>query len=153
MFFTLGETSLDCLSLKVNASNFLECNSEDLLPIKKSPVSKALDFKKFKKITKDIEKLRFGKANGYDHNYYFDEISKKPQVIVKTKDCLLKIKTDFECCQFYSDNYANDSIKWVGLPDGVNRSIAIEPQDDFLNRKVLRPNEKYSHYIQYEFKD
>lgn len=151
-YFIMGEKSLDNISLKVNASNYLECNSEDLLPIQKSPVNKALDFRKYKKITKDIEKVRFGKANGYDHNFYFDEITTKPQVFLKTSNYTLKIRTDFGCCQFYTDNWPNDSIKWVNLGGGTNRSIAVEPQDDFLNRKILRPSEKYSRYISYEFK-
>ena len=43
-------------------------------------------------------------------------------------------------------NYADDS-KWVGVEDGTNRSVVLEPQDDYLERKILRPGEKYSHFF------
>lgn len=151
-FFTLGEKSIDSLCLRLNGSNYIECDSGDLTPIQKTEVSKALDFRKFKLIGKDIEKVRFGKANGYDHCYFLDECGLKPQIVLKSEKYALKIKTDFECCQIYSDNYTNDSINWINLGNDVNRSVAIEPCDSFLNRKVLRPNEKYKHFIAYEFK-
>lgn len=152
-FFTLGEKSIESLSLKLNGSNYIECDNDDLTPIKKTEVNKALDFRKFKLIGKDIEKVRFGKANGYDHCYFLDECESKPQIVLKGEKYFLKIKTDFECCQIYSDNYPTDDVEWIGLNDDTNRSLAIEPSDSFLTREVLNPNERYKRFISYEFKN
>lgn len=152
-FFTLGEDSNESLKLKINSSSYLFCDENDLTPIKKDGISKALDFRKLKCIKKDIEKVRFGKANGYDHCYYLNEDCKGSQIILKSSDISLKIISNFKCCQIYSDNYLNPKIKFVGLPNNPNRSIAIEPSDDFLNRDILRPNEKYKRFITYKFGD
>lgn len=148
-FFTLGETSLDLLFLKVNASRYVECGVDDLIPLCEKEVSKSLDFRKYKLITKDIAELRYGKQNGYDHCLLCDE---NLNLNLKSKFYLLKIKSNFNSCQIYTDNWPNDSIKWVNLPTGTNRSIAIEPQDSILNKEILRPKEKYSRFITYEFK-
>lgn len=153
-FFILGEKRSEEMKLKINASKYLLTNEADLLPIRAEDVTKELDFRKFRKIGKYLnsKKIRVGKANGFDHNFYLDEDgSKKAQVILKSDKRMVKIYTDFPCCQFYSENYSDDS-KWVGLDDGTNRSVVLEPQDDYLVREVLRPGEKYSHFFMYEFK-
>ena len=151
-FFTLGEKNLEGLSLKIKALNYLNTTEDELLPVAKEEVFRELNFSKFKPLTKYLhsKKIEKGKANGYDHFFYFDEISKKPQVFLKGNDVLLKIKTDFQGVQIYSDNY-EDQIDWVGVSNGKNRSIAIEPMDDYLNRKVLEVGEKYQKYIEYQF--
>ena len=151
-FFTLGEKNLDTLSLKIKGSNYLLTTEDELVPLGKEPVFRELNFKNYKPITQYLhsKKIEKGKANGYDHLFYFDEISKKPQVFLKGENVVLKIKTDFEGVQIYSDNYPDD-INWLNVKGNKNRAIAIEPMDDYLNRKVLEPNSKYSRYIQYKF--
>ena len=150
-FFTLGEKNLEGLSLKIKSSDYLLASLDELLPISKEPIPKELNFNRFKPITRYLHsnKIEVGKANGYDHYFYFDEISKKPQIFLKGNNVLLKIKTDFEGVQIYSDNYEDD-IDWIGMTGNKNRSIAIEPMDDYLNRKVLNVNEKYERYIEYQ---
>lgn len=151
-FFTLGEKDIDGLSLKIKSSNYLITSKDELIPISKEPVFKELDFNRFKPIRRYLhsKKIEFCKANGYDHFFYFDEISKKPQVFLKGSDVLLKIRTDFEGVQIYSDNY-EDEIDWIGVSGIKNRAIAIEPMDDYLNRKILYKGEKYTRYIEYHF--
>lgn len=151
-YFTLGEPSVENLALKIKGSNYLKLNEEDLTPISKEPIFKELNFTRFKAIAKYLhsKKIEKGKSNGYDHYLFFDEPSKKPQVFLRSENYLLKIKTDFEGVQTYTDNYP-DGIKWVNVEGKRNRSIALEPMDNYLNRAVLRPNEKYSRYIEYIF--
>ena len=151
-FFTLGEQNLNGLKLKIKASNYLLASEDELLPISKEPIIRELKFNSYKNITKHLhsKNIEKGKANGYDHYFYFDEISKKPQVYLKGQEVVLKIKTDFEGVQIYSDNY-EDAYSWIGVTGSRNRSSAIEPMDDYLNRKVLEPNTKYSRYIEYKF--
>ena len=125
-----------------------------MLPVEKAPVFRELDFRKFKSIGKyiDSKTIRKGMANGYDHNFYLDEFNpKKAQVILKSDSRLMRIYTDYPCDQFYSENYGNP-YKWIGLGDSTNRSAVLEPQDDYLNREILRPEEKYCHFFTYEFK-
>ena len=138
---------------KVKSSNYLKTTEDELIPVSKEPIFKELIFNRFKKLGKSLhsKKIEKGKANGYDHYFYFDEPTKKPQVFLKSGTYLLKIKTDFEGVQIYTDNYP-DGIKWINTNRERNRSIAIEPMDNYLHRKVLYPKEKYSRYIEYEFK-
>lgn len=152
-YFNLGEESVKPLSLKILSSKFLETTSEELLPLRFKDVFEELDFRTFRRIKKGLKSplIKQGKANGYDHYLKFDDKSKKPQITLKSKDVSLKISTDFEGVQIYSDNYEDD-IEYFNTLETINRGIAIEPMDDYLNRKVLRPREKYSHYIKYKFK-
>ena len=151
-YFNLGEESVKPLSLKISSSKYLLTTTDELLPLSYKDVFEELDFRKIKRIKKGLKSplIKQGKANGYDHYLKFDEISKKPQITLKSKDVQLKISTDFEGVQIYTDNYEDD-IEYFGTHEELNRGIAIEPMDDYLIRKVLKPNEKYSHYIKYKF--
>lgn len=151
-YFNLGEESAKSLSLKILSSKYLLTTTDELLPLSYKDVFEELDFRKFRRIKKGLKSplIKKGKANGYDHYLKFDKISKKPQITLKSKDVQLRISTDFEGVQIYTDNYEDD-IEYIGTREKLNRGIAIEPMDDYLNRKVLRPNEKYARYIKYKF--
>ena len=151
-YFNLGEESVKPLSLKILSSKYLLTTTDELLPLSYKDVFEELDFRKFRRIKKGLQSplIKQGKANGYDHYLKFDENTKKPQITLKSKDVQLKISTDFEGVQIYTDNYEDD-IEYVHTHEKLNRGIAIEPMDDYLNRKVLRPNEKYTRYIKYKF--
>jgi aldose 1-epimerase len=151
-YFNLGEASVKNLSLKIISSKYLQTTTNELLPVTYKDVFEELDFRKFKRIKKGLKSplIKQGKANGYDHYLKFDEINKKPQITLKSKDVQLKISTDFAGVQIYTDNYVDD-IEYLNTHEELNRGIAIEPMDDYLNRKILRPNEKYKRYIKYKF--
>lgn len=151
-YFSLGKESVKLLSLKILSSKYLQTTTDELLPVSFKDVFDELDFRKFRKIKKGLKSplIKQGKANGYDHYLKFDEISKKPQIILKGKDVTLKICTDFEGVQIYTDNYEDD-IEYLNTHEVCNRGIAIEPMDNYLNRKVFRPSEKYTRYIKYKF--
>ena len=151
-FFILGEENLQSLSLRIDSSNYLKTEEDTLLPIKMEPVFSELDFRNSKPILKDIHSslIEKGKANGYDHYFAFDDRNTEPHVFLQSKNLNLEISTDFPGVQIYSDNYEDDE-KWNFVKGKNNRSIAIEPGDNYLNRKVLKPNEKYHHFIEYNF--
>ena len=151
-YFNLGETSVKPLSLKIKSSKYLLTTSDELIPLSFKRVFEELDFRKFRRIKKGLKSplIKKGKANGYDHYLKFDEISKKPQIMLKSKDVQIKISTDFEGVQIYTDNYEDD-IEYFNTHEKLNRGIAIEPMDNYLNRKILKQNNKYSHYIKYKF--
>ena len=152
-FYILGEENLNSLSLQINSSTYLKTEVDTLLPLSMEKVNKELDFRNSKPIMESINspEIKKGKANGYDHYFLFDNNNKEPQIFLQSKNLTLEIKSDFEGVQIYTDNYEDDN-KWFLVKGKKNRSIAIEPMDNYLNRKVLYPNEEYSRYIELNFK-
>lgn len=152
-YFTLGSKNLDDLSLMINADKFLHPNKEDLLPIEIRNVTQAMDFRISKKITKDINDnyLKNSRTYGYDHHYFFKEINELiPQVKLSNNEYELDIYTNYSGVQIYTDNYP-DKLKWEQLTDNKRRSIAIEPQDNTLNREILKAKDEYIRFIKYCF--
>ena len=152
-YYTVGEPSLEKTKLYINSSNYLHCNPVDLIPIEKRPCPDYLSFKKPKEIMKDIdnEVLINSKANGYDHHYYFDEqdINKVKAELIGTQ-YKMSIYTDFSGMQIYSCNHLSTDPCFDILPIR-RKSIAMEPQEDFLTLHLLKPNEKYHHFIKLVF--
>jgi galactose mutarotase-like enzyme len=150
----VGEPSLYKTSLYIDASTYLNCRKLDLIPIDIKEVPDYLSFKKLKPITKDIENpnLMDSKARGYDHHYYFDnnDISSiKSSLVGQTYQ--MDIYTDFKGMQIYSVNYPNITPCYEIEPI-LHRSLAMEPQDGFLNNTILKPNETYNRFIRLSFK-
>lgn len=77
-FFTLGESSINDMKLKINASQYLLTNPDDLLPIRKDEIFKELDFRKFRKIGKYLnsKKIRYGKENSSSFRQFFIRIGR-----------------------------------------------------------------------------
>ena len=147
-YFSLGEKNLNNLSLRIPASTYIKAREKDLVLVSLSPVNEALDFRKEKPIMKDIAKVDFGMAHGYDHGYLFDE--GEHAVTLSSPRYRLTIESDFLGAQIYADNY-EDGIAYFGTEDPNRRGLAIEPQDNTLNREVLRPGETYRRHIVYHF--
>ena len=147
-YFSLGEKNLNNLSLRIPASTYIKAREEDLVLVSLSPVNEALDFRKEKPVMKDIAKVDFGMAHGYDHGYLFDE--GEHAVTLSSPRYRLTIESDFFGAQIYADNYEDD-IAYFGTEDPSRRGLAIEPQDNTLNREVLRPGDIYRHHIAYHF--
>jgi aldose 1-epimerase len=148
-FFTLGESSLDNLSLEIHADQYIESDKETLLPKEVKPIIDCLDFNKEKLIVKDINDsyLQNHKSKGYDHSF----ILKDKKVILRSPKYKLEIETDFPNVHIYSDNY-EDQVKVKTSELLKNRGLAIEPTDDLLNRPILNKDEVYQRYIIYSFK-
>ena len=147
-FFTLGESSIDNLSLEIHADKYIESDKETLLPKEVKTISDCLDFNKEKLIVKDINDsyLQDHKSKGYDHSF----ILKDNKVILKSPKYKLEIESDFSNVHIYSDNY-EDKVKVKTSELLKNRGIAIEPTDDLLNRPILNKDEVYQRYIIYSF--
>ena len=148
-FFTLGESSIDNLSLEIHADKYIESDKETLLPKEVKPIIDCLNFNKEKLIDKDINDsyLQNHKSKGYDHSF----ILKDNKVILKSPKYKLEIESDFSNIHIYSDNY-EDKVKVKTSELLKNRGIAIEPTDDLLNRPILNKDEVYQRYIIYSFK-
>ena len=91
--------------------------------------------------------LKNSRTYGYDHHYFFKEINELiPQVKLSNNEYELNIYTNYSGVQIYTDNYP-DNYKWEQLTDNRRRSIAIEPQDNTLNREILKAKDEYIRFI------
>ena len=90
--------------------------------------------------------LQNHKTLGYDHCFLLD----KGKITLENNKYKLDISTDFKAVQIYSDNY-NDEIKMMGTDELTHRGLAIEPQDNLLNRLILGKRQFYNRKITYHF--
>ena len=153
-FFTMGENNLANLTLKINSSKCIFPNKKDLTTSHTGYLTEYLDFRKPKIITKDINEksLQNSKTKGYDHYYFFDKIDEQiNQIELSTTKYLLKIKTNFEGTQIYTDNYKTKD-KFYDLPmNTINRAIAIEPSSPHNKIHLLKKGIHYCKTINYIF--
>lgn len=152
-YFNLGSKTISDLSLYINANRFIHPNRDYLYPVEYRPVDKVMDFQVMKKVTQDIDAsyLDDSWTYGYDHHYCFnDNETSKPQVVLENDKYKLQIITNFNGAQIYTDNYP-DTIKFEDTDAIRRRAIAIEPQDDTLNREILKAKDVYTRFIRYNF--
>lgn len=147
-YFTLGSRNILKTKLQINASKFIEVDKGDMIPLKVRSVPTCLDFKKGRNIGRCINNpyLKNSKTNGYDHSFLLDEVGSP--IILENKKYRLSITSNFDAVQIYSDNYY-DNVDMIGTKDTMYRGIAIEPQDNQLERKSYR--NIYSKFINYKF--
>ena len=147
-FFTLGESGIESLSLKIDANYFIESDKETLLPLCVKPIISFLDFNKEKKITKDINDpyLMDHRTKGYDHCFLLN----KKEVVLNSPKYNLSIESNFPCVHIYSDNYA-DGVLTKNTDLSIRRAIAIEPEDNLIEKTLINKNEVYQRYIIYSF--
>lgn len=147
-FFTLGESNIDNLSLRFFADEYIESDKDTLLPLSIKPIIACLDFNKEKPIIKDINDpyLTNHKSKGYDHCFLLH----RSQVILKSLKYSLIIKSNYPCLQIYSDNYPDDVLV-KNSKQSIRRAIAIEPEDNLLEKTLVTEDDLYRRYISYTF--
>lgn len=148
-FFTLNESNINNLSLKIDSDSYIESDKDTLLPLSIKPIIDCLDFNNEKLITKDIDDpyLMNHKSKGYDHSF----ILKNKMVKLSSPKYELDISSDYECAHIYTDNY-EDGVKTKNSNVNFRRSVAIEMTDNILSRPVIDKDEVYQRYIVYTFK-
>lgn len=148
-FFTLGESNIYNLSLKISADQYIESDRETLLPLSVKPIIDCLDFNEEKCIVKDIDNsyLMDHKTKGYDHCFL---VKNSEDVILKSPKFKLEISSDFPCVHIYSDNY-EDGVKIKNNSGFFRRAIAIEPEDNLLDKPIINKDDIYQRYIVYKF--
>ena len=135
-YFNLGESNLDNLSLKMTANKYITTD-KDLLPISLKPINEKYDFHEFTPVLK---------YDDIDNSFMVDDKIIK----LKSHRYSLLIESDFEGVQIFTDHF-NLNVDTLLSDKQIHRAVAIEPQDNQLNRKVLLPNEVYERYIKYTF--
>ena len=148
-FFTLGEDGIDSLSLKINAIKYIESDKDTLLPLSIKPIIDCLDFNKEKLITKDINDpyLMNHRTKGYDHCFLLSE----NKVELNSPKYNLTITSSYPCVHIYSDNYS-DGVENKNSNQPLRRGVAIEPEDNLLDKTIISKDEIYQRYIVYSFK-
>ena len=129
-FFTLGESGLDNLSLKINADRYIESDKETLLPLAIKPIKKEIDISN----------------SAYDSCF----LLKDNTITLESPIYRLKIESDFPCVQVYTDNYI-DGVLVKNTNLTTRRAVAIEPEDNLLEKKLITRDEIYQRYITYTF--
>lgn len=135
-YFCLGEKHTDDLSLIFDPKTMVQVN-EELMPVKHIQVPQLLD-----------EPILDLSICGEIDNYF--QLDNKVMRLFGKKYAM-DINHDFEGVNIFTDHW-KDMIRTTLSDEGFSRGVAIEPQDDQLNRKVLLPNDDYRRYIIYTFK-
>ena len=136
-YFCLGEENLNNLSLKMNNEKYIVVDNR-LLPTTYESIPEIWNFTKSKKL----------KDCGDIDNYF---LFREKNVELISNKYSLNIQTNFEGTQLFTDHWL-DNVEVFSSKEKVHRAIAIEPQDDQLDRKELMPKDHYERYIKYIFK-
>ena len=136
-YFNLGEDDVNKLWIKAKASKCVQFD-ERLFPVKLVNAESKWNFQEGKDLS----------TTGEIDNYFLFDDTK--EVILASKKYKLSIKTDFLGVQLYTDNFITN-VEVTSSEKETHRSIAIEPEDNPLDRKVLRPNTDYERNIEYRF--
>ena len=129
-FFTLGESCVDNLSININVDQYIESDKETLLPLSIKPY------------TQDIN------LNGGTYDSCF--LLKDKRVVLESTKYRLIIDGNYPCVQIYTDNFEDDVlVKNTSLK--TRRAVAIEPEDNLLEKTLINKDEIYHRYIVYSF--
>ena len=148
-YFCLGDKNINNLKLKIDASKFILMNNNDLTLKEAAPVPSYLDFRNSKSLIEDInvKEINEGKLCGYDHVLLLDN---NGSVTLENTKYKLNISTDLDAIVFYTDNY-DAGFEANNSQDKLRRGVAIEPQLNPLNNRLLQPSKEFKHFINYKF--
>lgn len=129
-FFALGEPGLDNLSLKMNADKYVESDKETLLPLCIKPFEQIINISK----------------SAYDSCF----LLKENVITLESPKYKLMIGSNYSCVQIYTDNFIDGvSVKNTNIT--TRRAVAIEPEDNLLEKTLITRDEIYQRYIAYTF--
>ena len=129
-FFTLGESGLDNLLLNIATNSFIETNKETLLPLAVKPFTQKIDISK----------------GSYDSCFLLNN----NEVILRSPKYCLTIQSNYSCVQIYTDNF-KDGVLVENTNLKTRRAVAIEPEDNLLEKTLITKDEIYQRYITYTF--
>ena len=129
-FFTLGESGLDNLLLNIATNRFVESDKETLLPLAVKPFTQKIDISK----------------ESYDSCFLLEN----NEILLQSPKYCLRINSDFLCAQIYTDNF-EDGVLVENTNLKTRRAVAIEPEDNLLEKTLINKDEIYQRYITYTF--
>ena len=129
-FFTLGESCADNLFINIDADQYIECDKETLVPLSIKPI---------------VERINL---NGGTYDNCF--LLKDKRVILESTKYQLIIDSNYPCVQIYTDNF-EDGVLVKNTNLKTRRGVAIEPEDNLLEKTLINKDEIYQRYIVYSF--
>ncbi|MEW4527808.1 aldose epimerase family protein [Maioricimonas sp. JC845] len=158
-----SETVLDH-RLKINADRYTPTDDTliptgELAAVEGTP----LDFRKMRRIGKEIDELVETASLGYDHNFVLNGEAGKLRLAARVKDPesgrVLIVRTTEPGIQFYSGNFLHGQTGKGGKEYPLRSAICLETQHfpnsvnepDFPS-VILKPGEKYRHVCVYTLK-
>ena len=135
-YFCLGEKSLENISLKMESDQYITTDERLLIQ----------DLEKIKPEWNFKSNCSFQTTGDIDNFFLLN----KKQIELSSRKYVLKIVSNFEGTQLFTDHWL-DNIPMFSSDEKIHRGVAIEPQDNQLERKELLPNHVYERYIKYTF--
>ena len=135
-FFCLGAKSVNELSIKLDSDSYVIYDNR-LLPQGKENV---VDKYNFIELT---SAMKYGEVD----NYF---LLNDNEVLLLSNKYQLKLTTDYQGVHLYSD-YFLDGVKTRLTNIDHHRALAIEPQDDKLEKKLLEPHKTLIRTSKYLF--
>ena len=135
-FFCLGAKSVNELSIKLDSDSYVIYDNR-LLPQGKENV---VDKYNFIELT---SAMKYGEVD----NYF---LLNDNEVLLQSNKYQLKLTTDYQGVHLYSD-YFLDGVKTRLTNIDHHRALAIEPQDDKLEKKLLEPHKTLIRTSKYLF--
>ena len=135
-YFCLGEDDKDKLSMKFDADKCSRLD-EKLFPLELVDIP---DKWKLNALTS------LSKTGDIDNFFLLND----KNIVLESDKYRLTIDTDFQGAQIYTDNFPND-IAVTSSNQNVHRSVAIEPEDNPVEKIILNKGEKYDRTIIYRF--
>ena len=130
-YFCLGEKDNKKLVLSIDSDEHIEIDSH------------------LKPVCRKTNDIKFNEPFKTDVDTFF--YLKDKVIRLNGEHYALEITTDYEGVQVFTDHF-DDGISVYNSKETNHRGLAIEPEDDQLDRKELLPNHKYERYIEYRFK-
>lgn len=135
-FFCLGASNINELSLKLNSDTYVTYD-KNLLPDSREIIKDNFNFKSF------TNAMKYGEVD----NYF---LLKSNEVFLRSDKYQLTLITDYQGIHIYSD-YFLDGVKTRLTNIDHHRALAVEPQDDKLEKQLLEPNKTIKRTSKYIF--
>ena len=158
-----GKNNILSHKLKLNCPLYTNLNNE-LIATSIDNVNKIMDFTNEKEIGLHIndESLQNHTAFGYDHCFIKTDTSNDVIAILKDEVSKrrLTVSTSLPSVVCYSTNYPDDTMDFNVKNNKLNKYHAITLECQYVpnginmenvNKAIFKENEKYSHYISYNF--
>jgi aldose 1-epimerase len=147
-------------NIKVNASQYLDIDDNNIIKAKKDVTNTPFDLRKTINFKKAIEQMKDTSFKGFDHTWIFD--SSKDDVKASVYDANtqigLNLYTSYPAVVIYTHNFdsgvdLNKDFDEHAMHSSFTLECQFEPggiHHKDLNQAILRKNELYHHTIKFE---
>lgn len=153
-YFNLGDDDIYSLDLKITTDKYSPVDEYGLtLDEVKYVNSTPFDFREFKNVKENIDKLE----NGIDNNYVWETLDDKLMASLKNNKIQMNVYSNMPDMHLYTGNFLNGSMGKYGKPNKKHAGLCLECQfyPNAINysnyiRPILKVNQSKTYYIKYE---